>query len=244
MRRSLHNVYTILVTLSITLPLVYGNPDEWLVRLFSDLNLLLAYVLFILLINASTTIPDIDVRGPNGIFEKLTYLTIYLPFRMLNKIRRKDAPHRGFTHTFTGILIISIFWSIIGFFIGGLITKINLNFIVEDTLLKLLLRFRIPIKNLSIPVVTALFFFISVSIGLLLHILEDSYTIAGIRILGRKIRGRLKTGSTDIISLLAYGIGLIFVYGYSINAKIPGEMIGVYMLGVLLLTSLIFWKLK
>ncbi len=174
----------------------------WLYDSIFKINLI-QLILYSLITSFFSVLPDIDLKIINY-FKKLNYRTFFIsyPFYILAKIIFK---HRGLTHSF---LFSGLFYGI--YYFIPKITNLNyFNIFNSNSYIDLIL-------NLNI-------IFLMISIGIILHILEDSFTISGVRAFYPfNFKFRLLKFSTNsildeiILNFIGFLIGIIFII-YKLN---------------------------
>jgi hypothetical protein len=168
-------------------------------------------------------LPDVDApnslatrmktKGPAEVFVLLVkfiaLVTKYLLFSVLAVLLfllgKKGAKHRGMMHSFKGMVLVGIFWLIMGWLVLGYLRM----------------------GNYFQPLIFAI---LGLMLGYLLHLWHDGLTVAGVELSGSlKLHGWLKTGKHEWV------LQLFFLIFSAFSANLSNSVSSTFGLLALLL---------
>ncbi len=235
MRGWVHTYFSTIVFLSF-LPGVLNLDD--IVSLAPPL--ILSFALFYY----ATMLPDVDVGLRRNPISLLTWLMVYQPVRVFSRIVRSTASrHRGFMHSIWGLAATMVVWFLIFAALGYILKLLGLQWVVDLATEPILRRLPINTTWMGEPLKLGFFSALSIGSGYVLHLLGDSYTVAGISIFGRRVRGRLKNGLNDHVPPILYTLATVTTYTILLAYSLPLRIAPAVLSGFLGIMSLVIWRL-
>jgi len=178
-----------------------------------DYNIILASSIILIIFS---NFPDIDINNPKKLFAKIVrnvFYFLFILYAILNN-KRESIKHRGITHSIQGW----IFFSVIIFILWLLIIQLPIE-----------VRW---LNSILIP--------LSAIIAYALHLIGDAITKEGVDFLmnGKKIRGIIRVGKTDLFYAPIYTFFQLSSLAYTINS-LKLDMIPVLTSSIFILFILI-----
>jgi len=197
LRRGVHIAFSTLVALSLIFPDVMAK-GYWVF-------LTPSFALFLVMLYYGSLLPDVDAGSRGNVVLRVTSLAIYTPIKYMSRMFGGAAGrHRGFMHTLMGLAFSTAFWFAVFLAPCFLLGRYAPYFTQACGLFtpKVLLGIEVP--RIYMPATTAT---LGIASGYLLHLLGDSYTYMGIRVLFVvRLRGKLRNGVSDHYPVLVYGL--------------------------------------
>ena len=200
LRRWVHIAFSTLVVFSFIFSYVWSYAEV----------LSPSIILFFLMVYYGSLLPDVDAGSSRGAVLRVTSLAIYRPVKFISKVfGGRAGRHRGFMHTFLGLVTTTVFWFAM-FLVPCILVKLYVMPLHDVCKVFMPQFLGINVQSELMPAVAGS---LGVFLGYSLHLLGDSYTYMGIRFLpGIRIRGKLRNGVNDHLPVIVYGVLVAMTY--------------------------------